>query len=37
MAKDSIDSGKALQKLDKLVDLTRQYRPFIRSEGSFAA
>jgi anthranilate phosphoribosyltransferase len=37
MAKDSIDSGKALLKLDKLVDLTRQYRPFIRGEQSSAA
>ena len=33
-AKDSIDSGKALKKLDKLVDLTQQCRPFIRSERS---
>ncbi len=31
-AKDSIDSGKALEKLDKLVDLTQQCRPFIRRE-----
>jgi anthranilate phosphoribosyltransferase len=33
LAKDSIDSGNALKKLDKLVDLTQQCRPFIRSES----
>ena len=32
-AQDSIDSGKALKKLDNLVDLTQQCRPFIRNES----
>jgi anthranilate phosphoribosyltransferase len=30
MAKDSIDSGKACNKLDKLIELTRQCGPIVR-------
>jgi len=33
IAKDSIDSGKAREKLDKLIELTRQCKPFIRDES----
>ena len=33
MAEDSIDSGKAVNKLDKLIDLTRQCGPFVRKEN----
>ena len=29
-AKDSIDSGRAMEKLDRLIDFTRQCRPFLR-------
>jgi anthranilate phosphoribosyltransferase len=32
IAKDSIDSGKALKKLDKLIELTRQCEPVVRKE-----
>jgi anthranilate phosphoribosyltransferase len=32
IAKDSIDSGKAREKLHKLVDITQQCKPFIRDE-----
>jgi anthranilate phosphoribosyltransferase len=32
IANDSIDSGKAREKLDKLIELTRQCKPFIRDE-----
>ncbi len=32
IAKESIDSGKAREKLDKLVEITRQCKPFIRDE-----
>jgi anthranilate phosphoribosyltransferase len=31
-AEDSIDSGRALEKLDKLVALTQQCRPFVLRE-----
>jgi anthranilate phosphoribosyltransferase len=34
LAKDSIDSGKALKKLENLIDLTRQCQPFVRSASS---
>jgi anthranilate phosphoribosyltransferase len=32
IAADSIDSGKARDKLDKLIEFTRQCKPFLRSE-----
>ena len=32
IAKDSIDSGNAHDKLDKLIEFTRQCKPFLRSE-----
>jgi anthranilate phosphoribosyltransferase len=32
IAKDSIDSGKAREKLHKLIEVTRQCKPFIRDE-----
>jgi anthranilate phosphoribosyltransferase len=32
MAKDSIDSGRACNKLDKLIELTRQCGPVLRKE-----
>jgi len=32
IAKDSIDSGKAREKLSKLVEITQQCKPFIRDE-----
>ncbi len=32
MAMDSIDSGKACGKLDKLIELTRQCKPVVRKE-----
>ena len=32
MAADAIDSGKANDKLDKLIEFTRQCKPFVRSE-----
>ncbi len=32
IAADSIDSGKAHDKLDKLIEFTRQCKPFLRSE-----
>jgi len=32
IAIDSIDSGKARKKLDKMIEFTRQCRPFIRNE-----
>ena len=33
IAKDSIDSGKAREKLHKLIEITRQCKPFIRNES----
>jgi anthranilate phosphoribosyltransferase len=30
IAADSIDSGKAHDKLDKLIEFTRQCQPFVR-------
>lgn len=32
IAMDSIDSGKACKKLDKMIEFTRQCKPFIRNE-----
>ncbi len=32
IAMDSIDSGKAHKKLDKMIEFTRQCKPFIRNE-----
>jgi len=32
IAKESIDSGKAREKLNKLVEITQQCKPFIRDE-----
>jgi anthranilate phosphoribosyltransferase len=32
IATDSIDSGKAHKKLEKLIEFTRQCKPFVRSE-----
>jgi anthranilate phosphoribosyltransferase len=32
IAADSIDSGKASAKLEKLIEFTRQCKPFVRSE-----
>jgi anthranilate phosphoribosyltransferase len=32
MAADSIDSGKAIAKLDQLIEFTRHCKPFVRSE-----
>ncbi|MFQ5484067.1 MAG: anthranilate phosphoribosyltransferase, partial [Desulfobacterales bacterium] len=32
IAIDSIDTGKARNKLDKMIEFTRQCRPFIRNE-----
>ena len=32
IAKESIDSGKAREKLDKLIEITQQCKPFIRDE-----
>jgi anthranilate phosphoribosyltransferase len=32
IAADSIDSGKAHDKLDKLIEFTRQCKPFVRNE-----
>jgi anthranilate phosphoribosyltransferase len=32
IAMDSIDSGKARKKLDKMIEFTRQCKPFIRNE-----
>ena len=31
-AKDSIDSGRAMEKLDRLIDFTRQCKPFLRDK-----
>jgi anthranilate phosphoribosyltransferase len=36
IAKDSIDSGKAREKLHKLVEITQQCKPFIRDEPMVA-
>ena len=33
IAKDSIDSGKAREKLEKLIEITQQCKPFIRDEA----
>jgi anthranilate phosphoribosyltransferase len=33
IARDSIDSGKAFEKLDKLIEFTRQCKSFIRDES----
>ena len=33
IAKDSIESCKAREKLHKLVEITRQCKPFIRDEA----
>jgi len=33
VAKDSIDSGKAREKLHKLIEITQQCKPFIRDEA----
>jgi anthranilate phosphoribosyltransferase len=33
VAKDSIDSGKAREKLDKLIEITQQCKPFFRDEA----
>jgi anthranilate phosphoribosyltransferase len=36
IAKDSIDSGKAREKLEKLIEMTQQCKPFFRDEASGA-
>ena len=33
IAKDSIDSGKAREKLEKLIEITQQCKPFFRDEA----
>jgi anthranilate phosphoribosyltransferase len=36
VAKDSIDSGKAREKLEKLIEITQQCKPFFRDEAIYA-